>query len=201
MVRIIYTARAEDPMRASTFALLALLVACSGDTGLSTGGDENDIVAGDGTMLLEPAEVTISDCEVGYGKDGVFTISSVGENDLLVYEVRITSDPSDVFFIDDWDQTRTFAPGAAPVEVRVVATLALAEPADGNIQVRTNDPDQTRVDVPIRALPVGWQDDTGDTGADTGDTGADTGDTAQDTGADTGDTAQDTGADTGDTGA
>lgn len=149
---------------------LLLLVGCSPtDTTLTNGNGNDDVVSGTGAMTIDKPEITIADIEVGYSKSEQFTITSTGDANLRIYEIRIVADASDVFFFEEVEEVEL-----APTQTAtytVVADLAVAEPAEGQLRVRTSDPDNAALIVPLHAYPTGYvpPEDTGgaDTGSDT----------------------------------
>lgn len=165
-------------------ALLALgLVGCAQtDTGLGTGNTGDDtIVTGTGRMELDKTEIVISDIELGYSKSESFTVTSVGDANLQIYEIRIVADVTDSFYFDEVDDVELAVGQTA--SYTVVADLNSDAPAEGELRLKTSDPDANALIVPLYAYPQGYEppEDTGaqDTGApeDTGpkDTGADSG--------------------------
>ena len=152
---------------------LSLLVGCSPqDTSLTTGNKDGDIVEGTGRMSVSVEELTISEIQVGYSKSGPFTVTSVGDSNLQIYEIRVISDASDVFWVEEWGDTVELAPEQAAT-YSVVADLNLNEPAEGELRIRTSDPENANLILPLHAYPEGYvpPEDTGDTGDTGGDSG------------------------------
>lgn len=153
---------------APTF-LAALLVGCvPTDTSLTSGGDTNDIPVGTGRMTLSVQEVVITDIQVGYSKSGPFTIESVGDANLQIYQIRIVADADDVFYFDEVEEVDEveLAPGQS-VDYTVNADLSVAEPSVGELRLRTSDPDAAALILPLAAYPEGYVFPE-DTGADSG---------------------------------
>jgi hypothetical protein len=150
---------------------LVVLVGCAPqDTTLGNGNDQNDVVTGTGRMQLDPEALTIQDIEVGYSKSGDFTITSVGDADFILSEAKIVADASDVFYFDEVEDVR-LAPGQSATYT-VVADLDEATAADGQLRLKTNDPDASTYLLDLHAWPLGYvpPEDTGggDSGGDSG---------------------------------
>ncbi len=152
-------------------APLLLLVACGNpDTTFSNGTGNGDVADGTGRMEIDKTEIVISEIEGAFSKSEAFTITSVGDTNLLIYEIRIVADADDVFYFDEVENVE-LAPEQT-VTYSVVAQLEVAEPSEGQLRVRTNDPDNAALIVPLKAWPQGYvpPEDTGG-GGDTGDSG------------------------------
>ncbi len=152
-------------------SLCVLLVGCTQSTSLSNGGRDNEVVTGSGTMSIDPAEVYILDLEGEFGKSSPITISSIGDANLVIYEIKITADATESFFFEEVEEDVELQPGAS-VTYSVYAQLADGNPAEGQLRLRTNDVDATALTVPLYAWPLGYEPpDTGtDTGTDSGAT-------------------------------
>lgn len=163
---------------------LILGLACSPtDTGLTNGGGGGDTVPGTGRLELSTLDMVITDVEVGYSKSSPLTITSIGDGNLLIYEIRIVADATDAFYFDEVEDVE-LAPKQS-VTYNVVADLPDENPATGELRIRSNDPDYASFNLPLSAYPLGW--DTGgttggDTGGDTGSGGTTGGDTGGDSG-------------------
>jgi hypothetical protein len=167
--------------------MLWLLVACATDTGVGTKPEDQQVVAGNGGAEVSPAELFIENCEVEYARSGILTLTSTGDENLLVYGADIVAG-GDVFFTNAELDNAEFAPGQS-TEITITATLRTAEPAEGLFRLRTNDPDHPSLDVVLHAWPLGYTpEDTGggDTGGGDTGTGGDTGGGDTGTGGDTG---------------
>jgi len=170
---MIHTSPLEEHMRALPFHLtLAFLIgACgSGDTGFTNNEEEPMPVAGDAIMELSATELSWVDMEVGQTYSKEFTISSVGEVDLQVYEARILVG-GDVFYLPEvWKNDQTIAKDNS---ITMTLTASLEEEAlrEGSMRIKSNDSTNIEVLIPLSAAPVGWEggEDTG-----SGDTGAST---------------------------
>ncbi|MDP2307255.1 MAG: hypothetical protein Q8P18_14610 [Pseudomonadota bacterium] len=153
-------------IRALTF-LVAFLVGCAPqDTTLTNGGDTNDIVTGTGRMTLSVTELVISDIQVDYSKSGTFTIESVGDGNLQIYEIRIVADADDAFYFSE-EEDIELAPGQTSDPYSVTADLSEAEPSYGELRLRTSDPDAASLILPLSAFPEGYVPPE-DTGGDSG---------------------------------
>lgn len=168
------------------FALILGLACTSTDTGLTNGGGNGDTVPGTGRLTLSTEALEIPDVQVGYSKSAPFTVTSIGDANLIIYEIRIVADATDAFYFDEVEDI-TLAP-KQEVTYNVVADLPDANPATGELRIRTNDPDYAAFVMPLCAWPEGWATPETACGTDTGTgTGTDTG------GGDTGDTGGATG--------
>lgn len=151
---------------------LSVLAGCQpGDTSFHNGDGNDDVVTGTSRLVVNVTELVIDDMQIGYAKSGTITLESVGDSTLKVYEIGLVSNQGGVFY------TAAFEKGAElelpPTEthnITVTATLPTAEPAYGELRVRTSDPDATSVSIPLHAYPHGYvppEDTGGDTGAGT----------------------------------
>ena len=148
--------------------LLAVLAACSGtDTTLTNGNSDVDTVVGNGVMEIDKTEVLIDGLVVDFAQSDSFTITSAGEANLLIYEIRIIADATQSFYFEEVEDIE-LAPGQTRTE-NVTCTLTSDAPVDGILRIRTNDPDKASFELPIIGWPEGYTGDT-DTGT-TGDTG------------------------------
>lgn len=142
--------------------LLVTILACSGNnTGFSTNPGQVDGPSGDGSAVISPLELVWTDLELGYSYSQELTIESAGTGDLIVYDLRVTTDPADAFFFDDVEDF--VLPTGESASFPVVADLEVAEAATGTLRVKTNDLENIEVLIPLTAYPVGYvpPDDTG----------------------------------------
>lgn len=152
-------------------AVLVLLAGCGPqDTAFSNGNGDPDLPTGTGRMEIDKTEILVENINVGYSQSEQFTIKSVGDANLLIYEIRVVTDVDDVFFFDEVEDLE-FPPGQEET-YSVVADLEVDAPSDGELRIRTNDRDYANLIVPLHAWPEGYvpPEDTGggDTGEDTG---------------------------------
>lgn len=147
---------------------LTFLVGCAPqDTTLTNGNDDNDIVTGTGRMTLDVTELVISDIQLGYSKSSRFVISSVGDANLQIYEIRIVADADDTFYFAEVEDIE-LAPEQTK-EFSVNADLDTAEPSFGELRLRTSDPDAANFILPLAAYPEGYvPPEDPDTGGDSG---------------------------------
>ncbi|MFN7147477.1 MAG: hypothetical protein ACK4YP_27165 [Myxococcota bacterium] len=154
-------------------AVLVLLAGCGPqDTAFSNGNGDPDLPTGTGRMEIDQTEITVQNIDVGYSKSAQFTITSVGDANLLLYEIRVVTDVDDVFYFDEVEDVELAPEQSATYSV--VADLEVDAPSVGELRIRTNDPDYANLIVPLNAWPEGYvpPEDTGgggDTGADTGE--------------------------------
>lgn len=145
------------------FPLLLLLGACGPqDTGLGTKPENTEGVDGNGKMEVLPVEITMVECSVGFSSSKDFTVSSTGDSDLLLYEVRLVANPDQIFtFIEK--ENVVIAPGAS-ITYTVSAQLAENLPADGELRIRNNSLEDPNFILPVHAWPTGYEGDSGDSG-------------------------------------
>ena len=152
---------------------LTFLVGCGPqDTGLTNGNNDNDIVTGTGRMTLSVSELVIENIELGFSQSSQFTIESVGDANLLIYEIRIVADPDDVFYFDELEDAE-LAPGQSSSH-SVNADLTVDAPSYGELRLRTSDPDAAALILPLSAYPEGYVPPE-DTDTEDTDTAADSG--------------------------
>lgn len=129
--------------------ILALAGCANTSTGLSSNPDQVDGQEGDAKVVITPTELTWTDLEVGYSYSQTFTLESVGDDDLLVYEIKIVADPLDGFVFDEVEDL-VMPPGDLK-DFPIVADLETDEPATGTLRIKTNDVDQLEVLIPLSA--------------------------------------------------
>ncbi|MES2638775.1 MAG: hypothetical protein V4850_04815 [Myxococcota bacterium] len=157
---------------------LTFLVGCGPqDTGLTNGNNDNDIVNGTGRMTLSVTELVIEHIVLGFSQSAQFTVESVGDANLQIYEMRIVADTDDVFFFNELENLE-MAPGQSE-SYSVVADLTVDAPSYGELRLRTSDPDAAALILPLHAYPEGYvppeDTDTEDTDTEDTDTAADSG--------------------------
>jgi len=155
-------------MRTPAFACLCLLAACSSETGFGNNdpGDINQDGNAKADFVPPVSEgVEFADLTAGITQSELLQITSSGETNLVIYEIRI-KDSADGTFYTDEEEDVTLAPGIAR-EFPMTATLMEKGYVEGSVRVKTNDADALTVDVPLRAWTAGFG--PSDTGAD--DTG------------------------------
>lgn len=148
---------------------LLMLAACGApDTTLTNGSGDNEAVNGDGRLTVDKTEIVVADIVVGFSKSESFTVTSVGTSNLRIYEIRLVANPDEVFYFDEVEDIELAPEQTA--SYTVVADLDVAEPSEGQLRLRTSDPDNANLIIPLAAWPEGYvpPDDTGDTGGDTG---------------------------------
>lgn len=131
--------------------LLSLLACGVPDTGFGTTDDYEEGLTGEAKAEISPAELVWNDADVGYSSSLDLTIASVGDGELTVYEIALMADTTDTFVFDRV-QDVTLAPGESD-SWRVTCDLEEAITAEAYLRVRTNDPDQTEVSVPLSCSP------------------------------------------------
>lgn len=155
----------------TTFVLCALLGACNAETNFQNTNDGGDFEEGNGALEWYPLEVDITDLQPGITGSAMLQLNSVGENKLVIYEVRVLDSGGGVFFMGDDDEyeDRELATGTS-LEIPVTATMdEWAAVVEGTIRVKTNDPEAISLEIPCRAYPAeDWDSGVDDTGDDTG---------------------------------
>ena len=156
---------ASLPLPACLLGLNLALVACSqGEQGFGTTDEPTNEDEGTAAMEIDPAVVVID--EVAYegdppvSKAGSFTIRSVGDGTLRLYDVDLANTAGGVLYMEPYDDTLNLAAGVER-EFTVVATLNANEAVTGKIRVQSNDGEQQLVEIPVEVYPIGWVADTG----------------------------------------
>ncbi|KAA0206077.1 hypothetical protein EDM68_03660 [Candidatus Uhrbacteria bacterium] len=154
-------------MRAVRLPTLALLAACGGETGFQQTPGQNTTTEANGQMEVYPSELTWTDLEVGILSREYLKITSTGDETLRIYDISVVSSASGQFTMEEVEEFEV-EPGLER-EFTVACTLAADLPAQGELRIRSNDPDQIDLRLSLYATPLGYTG-TGETG-DTGDTG------------------------------
>ena len=160
--------------------LILSLWACQGDQTFSQQDADVEDVQGAGVLTYSPLELLWTDLEEGNTVGQTLTIESVGELNLLLYEARIIQSANGQFYMEETED-KTLGPGTS-LEIPVVCSITRDQPIDGVLQVKTNDIDHISFEIPLRAIPLGWVEDTGDSTTDSGDSTTDSGDSTTDSG-------------------
>src|SRR3954469_16627931 len=127
---------------------LALLVGCQPqDTGLGTKNGNEEVGSGNGKLEVDPTELFFLDCALTFSNGKPVTVTSTGDADLKITQVRIVSNakqtnPADgtdpnVFCFQETTDDITLAPGATK-DFIVNATLYEDLPADGELRILNN---------------------------------------------------------------
>jgi hypothetical protein len=152
-------------------ALLALVGCGAPDTTLSIPGKDGEMATGSGKLEIDKSEITIDAIQGTYSKSEAFTVTSIGDANLLIYEIRLVANPDEVFFFDEVDDVEHANGQAASYSVVARYDTEPGFAADGELRLRTNDPDNAQLIVPLHAYPEGYvppEDTGGGTGGDTG---------------------------------
>ena len=160
----------------SMITCLSLMAAAcsSGDSNLTNTKEDPKPVDGESIMEVSATEMTWTDMEVGQTYSQEFTVSSVGEVDLQLYEARILVG-GDVFYLPEvWKSDQTIAKGSS-VTMTLTASLEEDTAREGSMRIKSNDSTTVELIVPLMATPIGWESSDTGTGEDTGSTGEDTG--------------------------
>ena len=145
--------------------------ACGGgESNLTSTEDDPKPVDGEAIMEVSATELTWNDMEVGQTYSKEFTISSVGQVDLQIYESRILVG-GDVFYLPEvWKKGETLAMGNS-ITMTLTASLEQNAPREGSMRIKSNDSTNVELIIPLTASPVDWED-PGDTSDPIEDTGA-----------------------------
>ena len=145
----------------TSILVAALLVGCKGDTGFTTTTVDVDESEGNGQIEVTPETLVWTDLNPMAAQTRYIEVTSVGDNNLAVYEIRVSDSGGEVFHMEEKEEL-LLQPGDSR-EFPVTATLPGTEPAEGKIRVECNDPDITTFYVPLEAYPAGYTTDTGET--------------------------------------
>ena len=158
-------------MKYVPIALCVLLGACTAETGFSNTNDGGDFEEGQGALEWFPTEIVVDDLQQGITGSATLQLNSVGDNKLVIYEVRVLDSGGGVFYMGDDDEyeDRELATGTS-LEIPITATLdEWAAVVEGSVRVKTNDPDALALEIPAFAYPADdWDDAPDDTGTVTG---------------------------------
>lgn len=133
--------------------LLAFLACGEPDTTFANPGDDTASgVEGTATASITPAELVWTAVDVGYSSVLQLTIASVGDGDLVLYDLSLLNDTTESFVFDRVEDL-TLAPGESET-FDVTCDLETAITAEANIRVRTNDTTQAEVSVPLTCSPA-----------------------------------------------
>ncbi len=158
----------------SSLMLLSLL-ACKGDTYFTQTTPDISEVDGVGQLELDATELVWTELTPGGANGQILHITSTGEQNLVVYQARLTASANGQFYMEVLED-KIVGPGVV-LEVPIVANLNKEKEIEGTLQIKTNAEEYLDFEIPLYAYPVGYEPpDTG--GEDTGpaDTGpADTG--------------------------
>jgi len=147
--------------------VVGVLMGCDGETGFSKADDPPITEEGVGEIDVQPLEIRIEDIdwEGAIAKGQVVTIANVGDNNLRIHDVALTSNGGGTLYLEEVGELN-LAPGAS-TEFSIIATLTEFELVESSLRVQSGDVDEANLDIPILAIPAGWvfDDDTGDTGS------------------------------------
>lgn len=155
-------------MRTHALLGLALLSACTAETGFQNKAQDNATSEGAGKLELYPSELVWTDLEIGVVESQFLKITSAGEEPLRVYDITVVSSDEGQFSIEAVDEFE-LEPGQVR-EFSVQCALSAAEQAVGELRIRNTDPDQNDLRMTLTASPAGGGDTGG--GGETGDSGA-----------------------------
>jgi hypothetical protein len=135
--------------------LIGLSWACAAETSFQNTDDGGDHNEGNGKVEWLPAELVFTDLQQAITVSQMLKLTSVGDNNLVVYEVRVLSSGGGVFYMGEDDiGDITLAPGTSR-EFPVTATMdEWVEEVVGSVRVKTNDPDAISFEIPCTATPT-----------------------------------------------
>ncbi|GDX78330.1 hypothetical protein LBMAG42_01410 [Deltaproteobacteria bacterium] len=137
-----------------------------------------------GAMTVSTERVIIDNIDVQNTKSATFTVNSVGEDNLSIYDAQIVANPDGVLLFEEREEIDI--PTGESQEWAVAATLPTAGMWEGAIRIESNDPTSPTLFITVCAVTKDYAEPCPTEAPDTGDTGGS--DTGEDTGADTGDT-------------
>ncbi len=160
---------------------LAASVGCEQEAGFQDAKNSTTELT-KGAMTVSTERVIIDNIDVQNTKSATFTVSSVGEDNLSIYDAQIVANPDGVLLFEEREEIDI--PTGESQEWAVAATLPTAGMWEGAIRIESNDPTFPTLFITVCAVTKDYAEacpteapDTGDTGGgDTADT-ADTGDT------------------------
>ena len=147
---------------------LAILFAagCDSDTGFSNNPDDVQTVEGTGTVGEVPTELVWTELTPGVLGGRSFQVENVGEQNLIIYQARLTNSANGVFYLPE-TKDKTIGPGQS-YTIDITAELPGDKEKHGAIEVKTNDVDSLTFTLDLHAYPEGWEPpDTGG-GGDSG---------------------------------
>lgn len=161
----------ETPMTPRTCGLLAALFAlsacASGEQGFGNTEQNSNVDEGNGTLEVSPTELVIEDVlwEDGVAGSGTITVTSVGDGTLRLYDVALSDTGGGALYMVPVDEDINLATGVSRDFV-INATLTEYAKVEGSLRIQSNDGEQQLIEVPITALPTGWEEpeDSGDAG-------------------------------------
>jgi len=155
-------------MRALPLVLVGLVLAgCDGETGFTKSSDPPVTQEGTGEIDVQPAEIVISDIEweQGIAKGQIVTVANLGDNILRVLDIGLSNNGGGALYCEEVGEL-DLPPGVS-AEFSVIATLTTFEHVEGVLRIQSGDVDESTLNIPILAIPLGYEmpdDDTGDTG-------------------------------------
>lgn len=151
--------------------LLLTLLACGNDTNVGSGGNDISTAPADASAQLSAGGFEWTEVPLGYSNSQSLVVGSIGEGALLVYEIKLVTNPQAAFYFDEVEDIQ-LEPGQEAtysIVVNLDAGWDLATYAEGTLRVKTNDVECVSVMVPLLAYPEGY---TGTPASDTGATTA-----------------------------
>lgn len=145
---------------------MLLGLACTqNSTGLGTVSKGSEGVTGDPLLSWTPEEVIIQDCPLNEARSGSLEVSNSGDAALSIYAIELIGN-EDIFYFDKREDLE-FAPGVSD-SYAIAATLTTDAPAEGELRITSNDPENRDLRVPIQAWPVGYVPPEDSGGGDSG---------------------------------
>ncbi len=138
--------------------LLLTLLACGNDTSVGAGGNQISTVPEDASAQFSAGSFEWASVVVGFSNSQPLTIGSIGEGALLIYEIKLVTNPQSAFYFDEVEDIQ-LEPGQEAtysIVVNLDAGWDLATYAEGTLRVKTNDVECVSVLVPLLAYPEGF---------------------------------------------
>lgn len=138
----------------ATFGVCAALLAgCGGsETGIDAKDGTNPAPTGDPVAEISPTEIVWDAAPVGYSVSETLSITNTGDGVLEVYEISLLNDTTDTFVFDNVADVE-LDPGLGD-SWEVTCDLEQDSPATAALRIRTNDPKQVEVQVPLTCNPA-----------------------------------------------
>jgi hypothetical protein len=151
--------------------MMTLLAAlgCNGETNFTNNIDDVNAEQGVADMQYSHEYMIFTDLdwENGISSGQGFFITNVGDNNLSITTLDISDSGGGAFFVQDVEDLVLGA--GLEREFTVVATLADAEPAVGELRVKSNWSGDRDLRIPLCAFPIGYKGDTSCAVPDTDD--------------------------------
>ncbi len=122
--------------------------------------DENPLVVklrgegvGEPDIAVDPAKLDFGEVQVGKERDLKVTVSNEGTVNLEVSDLQLTGADADQWEIVDGETPFTIAP-AESEDIKLSFTLTSAGQKTATLQIRSNDPDEDPIEIPLTGIGV-----------------------------------------------